>query len=203
MWKNVVEMDRAQTTIWPCTLHIGYQSLQTHTLRICNTYWFFKVTTFRLTRISVTLYIHYFTERQMTFCLHEELQECEFWWQLLRKPAKLKPIKKEKILWKNLVNLDWETNKQEQKRITLLYCDDNQFSGNNCTGFRKKIPPPLPKPCRPSSSRERGGGGSIFLQKYVNFYQSRCATSQATLNLKVVTVNLKCRNITECLGIRE
>jgi len=31
MWKNIVEPDRPQATIWPCALHAWYQSLQTHT----------------------------------------------------------------------------------------------------------------------------------------------------------------------------
>jgi hypothetical protein len=37
-----------------------------HTLRICNTHCFSTATMVRLTHINATLYVYYFTERQVT-----------------------------------------------------------------------------------------------------------------------------------------
>jgi hypothetical protein len=42
----------------PCAWHAGYLSLQTHTLRICNTYCFYTAKMVAQTRLSLTLYAH-------------------------------------------------------------------------------------------------------------------------------------------------
>jgi len=31
MWKNIVELNKTQMTIWACVSHAGYRRLQTHT----------------------------------------------------------------------------------------------------------------------------------------------------------------------------
>jgi len=62
------------------TMLIAYwipKSTNTHSEYV-NTYCFSAVKMVRLTRINVTLYAYYFTERHVTFRLSDELQEYEF-----------------------------------------------------------------------------------------------------------------------------
>ena len=58
MWKNIVEPDRPQITIW----HMRHFMLDTEgykqALKICNNYWFSTATIVARTRLSVTLYVH-------------------------------------------------------------------------------------------------------------------------------------------------
>jgi len=60
MWRNIAKPDGPQMTIshGACTLHAGYLRLQTHTLRICNSYCFSTATMVTGTRLNVTLYLH-------------------------------------------------------------------------------------------------------------------------------------------------
>jgi len=57
MWKNIVELDRPQVTIWrmrtACCI-----TKATYTLTICNTYCFSTATIVARTRLDVTLYVH-------------------------------------------------------------------------------------------------------------------------------------------------
>jgi len=57
MWKNTVEMDRPQMTIWrmriACWMPKGYK----HTLRVCNSYCFSTATTVARKHLNVTLYV--------------------------------------------------------------------------------------------------------------------------------------------------
>jgi len=57
MWKNTVEPGRPELTIkcGACTLHVEYLRLQTHTVRICNSYGFSTATMVIRTRLNVTL----------------------------------------------------------------------------------------------------------------------------------------------------
>jgi hypothetical protein len=56
MWKNTVKPGRPQKTIW--RMGIACIKIQTHTLRMCNTYYFSSATMVARTRLSVTLCVH-------------------------------------------------------------------------------------------------------------------------------------------------
>ena len=56
-WKNIVEPERPRMKIWSMRF-AEHLRLQTHTLKICNTYCFSTVTVVTPTLLSGTLYIH-------------------------------------------------------------------------------------------------------------------------------------------------
>jgi hypothetical protein len=58
MWKNIVQPNRPQMTIWrmACWMPKGTNT-HTHTLRICNTYYFSTATMVAQMRLNVTLYV--------------------------------------------------------------------------------------------------------------------------------------------------
>ena len=58
MWKNIVQWAGHRWQYGACALHAGYQRLQIHTLRLCNTHCFPTVTMDTRTRLSVTLCVH-------------------------------------------------------------------------------------------------------------------------------------------------
>ena len=58
MSKNIVQLDRAETTLWRTALHSGYLGYK-HTLRICNTNCISIATMVAQKRLNVTLYEHY------------------------------------------------------------------------------------------------------------------------------------------------
>jgi hypothetical protein len=58
MWKNTIELERPQMTMWRMRIHVGYLMLQTDTNTICNTYWFSAAIVVTRPRLNVTLYVH-------------------------------------------------------------------------------------------------------------------------------------------------
>jgi len=58
MWENMIESVRPQITVLRMRIACRYLRLQTHIVRICNTYCFFTATNFARTLLNVTLYVH-------------------------------------------------------------------------------------------------------------------------------------------------
>jgi len=54
-WKNIVEPDRPQMTIWRMSAVCWITRAK---LGICSTYWFSTATVVTRSRLSVTLYVH-------------------------------------------------------------------------------------------------------------------------------------------------
>jgi len=82
MWKNIVEPERPQMTVWPCAFRAGYLRLQTHThlLTLSNTYGFSPATVVARPHLSVTLHGHCLS------CLTNitGIRVVVFWVELLR-----------------------------------------------------------------------------------------------------------------------
>jgi len=57
MWKNFVDGDRPQMTIWRGRI-AGCITKAKHTLRLCNTHCFSTATVVARTHLTVTLYVH-------------------------------------------------------------------------------------------------------------------------------------------------
>ena len=68
IWKNIVE-GADHVTIWPYTLHIGYQRLQIHKHTSCVLIVAFSTATMvARTRLNITLYVHC---QSVCYCLRE------------------------------------------------------------------------------------------------------------------------------------
>jgi hypothetical protein len=87
MWKNIVQSDRPQMTIWRIR-NACWIRTATNTVRVCNTFCLSTATTVVRRSLNVALCVHHMP----CYILHSEEPHKQFWWTLCKKTVALRTL---------------------------------------------------------------------------------------------------------------